>query len=221
MKAVVVGLGQFGFAAASLFARSGVDTIAIDIEMSVVERIKDEVSLAICADATSLENLVAHDVGDADVLIAAIGQDFEALVMVVVHATKLGIPRIVARSASDAHVRVLKAIGTHEVVNPEREAAGTMVQRLLSPDKGSRRLSSLLSAVEMDLPKGLAGRTLGDHREDLLERYEVALFAVERAGEGGEELFVRSSTRLLEGDRLHLAGTATNLSRVLHGDAEA
>lgn len=217
MKVVVVGLGQFGFAAATLFARSGVETIAIDRDMALVERIKDEVSLSVCADATSIENLKAHGVEEADVLVAAIGRDFESLVLAVVHANKLGIPRIIARAASDAHVRVLKAVGTHEVVNPERDAAGTMVQRLLMPESGCQRVSELLSTVTVPLPSGIVGRTLADHRDDLAERFQVALFAVQRTGEEGEELLVLPSTRLQAGDRMHLGGTDTNLTRALQG----
>ena len=217
MKAVVVGLGQFGYATAVHLERSGVETIVFERELSLVERIKDEVSHSVCADATVPENLLAHGIGEADVLVSAIGDDFEAQVLVVVHAIRLGVARVVARATSDVHLRVLRAVGAHEVVSPESEAAGAIVQRLLMPEAGSRQLSPLLSTLEADLPEGVGGRLLCDHRDDLLQHYHVALFAVERASEKGSELLVDPGTRLEVGDLLHIAGSDSGLAHFLQG----
>lgn len=213
MKAVVVGLGEFGSGCARALARSGVETIAIDKEMSVVERIKDEVAYAVCTDATVVDNLKAHGVEDADVLIAAIGRDFEAMVLVVVHASRMGIERIVARASSPIHVRVLRTIGAHEVVTPEQEAAVAIVQRMLSPMGEGQRIGRDLGVRRFKLPEGLAGRTLGDVRDDFLARIGVALFAIERETEDEDLFLLAPDTRLEAGDRFHVGGTEEALIR--------
>lgn len=221
MKAVVVGLGQFGYAAAQALARAGVETIAFDVDMKPVERIKDEVAFAVCTDASTLENLEAHGVADADLLIAAIGEDFEAQVLVVVNAKKLGVERVVARGVSMDHVRVLQAIGADEVVNPEYEAARTVVHRMLLPPSGvMRRITEEIHVLELAAPKRFFGRTLHDRRDAVLRRHGVVLFALDRP-EGEEEgLHLEGSTEIAEGDVLYLAGHEPDLARWAQGMRE-
>src|SRR5687767_7227161 len=131
MKCAVIGLGEFGLSVAIGLARNGAEVIAADNDMNRVNRAKDEVALAVRLDASHEHALKAHGLAEVDVLVAAIGADFEAQVMVVVHAKELGIKKIVARATSPDHIRVLKAVGADEVFNPEDEAARWTVQRLL------------------------------------------------------------------------------------------
>ena len=99
--------------------------------MDRVNSVKDEVSLVVRLDATHENALRSHGIGDVDVLIAAISDNFEAQVLVVVHAKQQGIKKIIARATTPDHIRILKAVGADEVFNPEETAARWMVQRLL------------------------------------------------------------------------------------------
>ena len=100
MKSVVIGLGDFGYAAARLLAQNGVEVIAIDVNMELVKSIRDDVTLAVCLDATKKDALAAQGVGNADVLIAAVGGNFEAQVLAVVHAKRLGVEYVIARAVT-------------------------------------------------------------------------------------------------------------------------
>lgn len=131
MKYAVIGLGAFGSSAARQLFRKGAEVIAVDVNMDRVNSVKDEVSLVVRLDATHENALRSHGIGDVDVLIAAIGNNFEAQVLVVVHAKQHGIKKIIARATTPDHIRVLKAVGADEVFNPEETAARWMVQRLL------------------------------------------------------------------------------------------
>lgn len=93
MKCAVIGLGDFGRAAAIGLARAGAEVIAIDRNMDRLTLVKDEVSLAIQMDATHRDALKAQQIDQVDVLVATIGRNFEAQVLVVVHARTMGIPR--------------------------------------------------------------------------------------------------------------------------------
>ncbi len=220
MKAIVVGLGQFGSAVAIALGRAGVETIAIDSRMGPVEALKDEVDLAVCTDATSYDSLQAQGVADADVFVAGIGSDFEAQILAVVHAKRAGIKLVVARSSSDTHREVLEAVGVDLVVNPERDAAQDTVLHLLMPSMGNHiKLTEGLSAVEIPAPEGMSGRTLHDQCQDLLQRDNVNLVAVRRANEGGtKQSLLAPGTRIEVGDTLVLVGNDTDLARV-RGDA--
>jgi trk system potassium uptake protein len=179
MKCAVIGLGDFGRAAAIGLARAGAEVIAIDRNMDRLDLVKNEVALAIRMDATHRDALEAQQINQADVLVAAIGKNFESQVLVVVHAQTLGIKRIVARAITADHRRVLEAVGANEVFNPEEEAARNMVQRLtISSIRNYFELADGFSLVEVEAPAGTVGRTLREL--DLRQRFRVNLVAIKR-----------------------------------------
>ena len=216
MKAVVVGLGQFGVAAAVAFERAGVETIAIDRKMGPVESVKDAVDHAVCMDAAASGSLESQGVQDADVLLAGIGEDFEAQILVIVQARKLGVKRIVARATTEVHSRVLEAVGADLVINPEREAAQDTVMRLLAPGGEGLRVANGLAVIEIPTPGGMVGRTLRDQGADLREQRGIHLLAARPTGEEGDgELTLSPDHRIAEGDRLYVAGSPTDLASVV------
>lgn len=183
MKCAVIGLGDFGRATAIGLARAGAEVIAIDRNMDRLNLVRNEVALAIRLDATHRDALEAQQVDKADVLVAAIGQNFEAQVLVVVHARTMGIKRIVARALTEDHRRVLEAVGAGEVFNAEEEAARTMVQRLtISNIRNYFELADGFSLVEVEAPAGTVGRTLREL--DLRQRFRVNLVAIKRMANG-------------------------------------
>ena len=91
MKVAVVGLGLFGKHVALDLARTGADVIAIDSNLDLVDDVKDEVALAVKLDATDEKELRAQGVHEVDVLVASIGDNFEANQLLVIVAKQLGI----------------------------------------------------------------------------------------------------------------------------------
>ena len=177
MKCAVIGLGEFGAAVAVGLAAEGVEVIAIDNQMERVNAVKDRVTLAVCMDASQDQALEMHDISEVDVLVAAIGVNFEAQVLVVVHAKERGIKKIVARATTPDHRRVLKAVGADVVLNPEEEAARWMVQRLLITNISSYfELAEGFSVVEVEAPQGIVGKSLEEL--NLRRRFRVNLVAL-------------------------------------------
>lgn len=219
MKAVVVGLGNFGSAAAIGFARAGAETIALDKSMGPVEQIKDQVDHAVCTDAAAPGSLAAQGCEEADFLVAAIGDDFESQILTIVQAREIGVKRIVARALSDMHRRVLEAVGADVVIHPDREAAQAMVVRLLAPDSGERiSIADGLVALEVPSPAGMAGRTLGDQRADLLQLHGLHLVALRHRTEEGEtKLLLEPDARIEDGDLLLCVGPEEALTKALGG----
>jgi trk system potassium uptake protein TrkA len=181
MKYAVIGLGEFGRSAALGLARKGVEVIAVDINMERLSRVKDEVALAVRLDASHEHALRSHGIGDVDVLIAAIGDNFEAQVLVVVHAKQQGVGKIVARATTPDHIRVLKAVGADEAFNPEEEAARWTVQRLLITNISNYfELAEGFSVVEINAPPSIVGQTL--EQLNLRKRFRINLVAIMQMG---------------------------------------
>jgi Trk-type K+ transport system membrane component len=101
MNYAVVGLGKFGRSAA-LVSPQRRGSIAVDIDMERLDRVKDEVALAVRLDA-SHEHALAPTASGVDVLIAAFGDNFEAQVLVVVHAKQQKIGKITLAQHARSH----------------------------------------------------------------------------------------------------------------------
>jgi trk system potassium uptake protein len=221
VKYAVIGLGEFGSSAAVGLFRKGAEVIAVDTDMDRVNGVKDEVSLAVRLDATHENALKSHGLGEVDVLIAAIGNNFEAQVLVVVHAKQCGIKKIVARATTPDHIRVLQAVGAHEVFNPEETAARWMVQRLLIQNISNYfELADGFSVVEVNAPPSIVGKTIEEL--DLRRRFRINLVAVKRTttnstGRAVEQFNpVPAPTEVVrEGDVLALVGSVLDLANFM------
>ena len=218
MKYAVIGLGEFGSSAAVGLFRRGAEVIAVDTDMDRVNSVKDEVSLAIRLNATHEDALKSHGLGEVDVLIAAIGNNFEAQVLVVIHAKQHGIKKIIARATTADHVRVLQAVGADEVFNPEETAARWMVQRLLIRNISNYfELAEGFSVVEINAPASILGKTIEEL--NLRRRFRINLVAIKKqirdsTGHAIEQFNpVPPPTEIVrEGDVLALAGSVLDLA---------
>ncbi len=177
MKYAVIGLGEFGSCTALGLAKRGAEVIAVDIDMDRVNAIKDKVALAVRLDASHVDAMRMHGIGEVDVLIAGISNNFEAQVLLVVHANQAKIPRIIARATSPDHIRVLHAVGAHEVFNPEEESARWTVQRLLVRNITNYfELADGFSVVEIGAPESIVGQSIQEL--DLRRKFRINLLAV-------------------------------------------
>lgn len=215
MKYAVIGLGEFGRSAALGLVRKGAEVIAVDVKMERVNQVKDEVSLAVCLDASHEHALRSHGIGDVDVLVAAIGDNFEAQVLLVVHAKQHGIKKIIARATTPDHIRVLKAVGADEVFNPEEEAARWMVQRLLITNITNYfELAEGFSVVEVAAPTSIVGKTL--EQLNLRRQFRLNLVAIKQSAGPGKPRFFNPvplpDQIIQQGDVLALVGSVLDLA---------
>ena len=131
---VVMGLGQFGWHTAVTLYQEGVDVLAIDRNNKKVERIKDLVGQAVCMDATDPEGLESMQVNRAHAAILGFGESqLEASILCCAALNDLGIGKIIVRSSNPTHGRILKRVGAHRVVYPEKQMAQHLAASLVKP----------------------------------------------------------------------------------------
>ena len=219
MKVAVVGLGLFGRSLAVSLARAGAEVIAIDAKMELVDDVKDEVAVAVRLDATDEKELRAQGVHEVDVLVAAIGDNFEANQLLVMLAKQMGIKKVVARTPSPTHERILRKIGADEVVMPEVQAAEDAARLLVQPSlKGYFELIEGHSVAEIEAPPSFLGKTIAEI--DLKQRFHVNLVAITRpsALDGGKPTInvVPMGTDLIhKGDILAVAGRDEEIKKLM------
>src|SRR5688572_4941274 len=120
-KFAVIGLGQFGNAIARTLALRGAEVLAIDSSEEHIDDIKDDVSYAVCMDATDIKALRAQNVQDMDAVVVAIGEDFEALMLCVVQLMELNVTRLMARANGKHQQLILEKIGVKEILSQEND----------------------------------------------------------------------------------------------------
>jgi trk system potassium uptake protein TrkA len=222
---VVVGLGQFGRnTALSLYAGGG-DVIAIDQNEDLVEMVKDQVGQAVCADASDEDALRAIGVNKADTAIVALGEsNLEASIMCCTALSDIGVGRIIVRSGSEQHGRILSKVGATRVIYPEKQMGEQLAKSLIA--------SGVLDQVT--LPTGqivayirprhdLVHKTLGECRFN--ERFRVVVIGIQRPkrhiddrGELKEELSLNATVQLddviEEEDILIVVGSQNQIDQI-------
>ena len=177
---VVVGLGQFGRHTASTLYEGGGDVIAIDSDENRVEMVKDDVGQAICMDATDADALRSVGAGKADTAIIALGEeDLEASIICCTALSDLGVGRIIVRSVSEDHGRILSRVGATRIIYPEKQMGEQLAKSLIASGVLDQVTLSTGQVVAHIRPRhDLVGRSLRDCH--LQERYRLAVIGIQQ-----------------------------------------
>jgi trk system potassium uptake protein TrkA len=156
-----------------------VEVVAIDRAASLVEAVRDEVTLAVRLDSTDEAALKAQGIGQVDAAIVGIGQDFEATVLTVAVLKSLNVPQIYARAENEIQGRILSRVGADDIVNPERESALRWAHRLTLPNlRQYVDLGEDHAIVYVTAPTTFQGKTLAELA--MRARHGVNLVAIKR-----------------------------------------
>ena len=188
--ALVIGLGQFGMSLARSLTDRGVEVFAVDRRADLVEEAADFVAEAVVFDASDEDALARAAPAKRDVCVVAIGNESrEGSILATAQLRQMGAPYLVARATDDLHERILKLVGAHEVINPERAFGERLATRLaFAGVLEEAPLGEDLAITEIRAPASMVGRTLLDLR--LPRRFNVSVVAVRRQQDGRGKLLV-------------------------------
>jgi trk system potassium uptake protein TrkA len=121
-QAIVIGMGQFGTSVARALTERGVEVLAVDIREERVRLAAGFAAEAASFDATDTEALARTSPERREVCVCAIGDESkESSIICTALLRQMGAQRVIARANDDLHARILKLVGAHQIVNPERE----------------------------------------------------------------------------------------------------
>ena len=209
---LVIGLGRFGRGLALNLARLGQSVLVVDINQGRVQSVAAEIDSAVCADATDEAALREIHPERMTCAIVAIGMEgVQASILAAALLHQMGVPRIVARAVDELHARVLRAVGAHEIVNPEAEIADRLARRLAQPDVFSQmELGDEADLAEVAAPAAFIGKTLVEL--DVRRKYGVSVVAIRKGDSIRANL---DGNERLEGkDVLVLIGTKSAIRRL-------
>ena len=179
---VVVGLGRFGVEAAVRLCELGSEVLAIDTRADVIQQVSGSVTHAVVADARDKEVLRALGVADFDCAIVAIGDSLTDSVLATMNLLELGVPHLVCKAYDETHSQILRKLGAHQVLIPEKDQAARLARSLSSPNVlDFIELSSDYGIVELPAPKSWKGKTLKEL--NVRAKLGVNIIAVKHGGE--------------------------------------
>lgn len=133
-QCLVVGLGIYGMSVARKLSEEGINVLAIDKNMKLVEKASEFVTKAICMDITSLESIDDLPLSDFDVAVVGIGENISVSLLTCLTLKDAKIPKIIVKAGDKMHRKLLEKIDVDEIVLPE-EDLGYVTARKIINDK--------------------------------------------------------------------------------------
>lgn len=178
----VIGLGQFGRSVALNLVQQGEAVLAIDLDPARAQMVESQVDAVVIADATSETALAELGLERMSCVVVAMGaRSRDTSIMVTALLRQRAVRRIVTRATNELHERVLRAVGAHEIVNPEQEMGARLANHLANPhvlDHFSLDREHMVAEVEA--PETFVGRRISDL--GLREHSKVAVVLIRRRG---------------------------------------
>ncbi len=207
MKFCVIGLGRFGYQVATVLAENGMEVMAVDRNEGIVASIRDKVTQAICMEVTDEDALRSIGIDEMDIVIVAMGENFDQSVLVTALLKKrLNIPKVIARAINEIHKEILHLIGADRVILPEQEIGIRLADNLSSPFTDIVRITKDFSISQIVAPKKFIGETLEEL--NLFDTYKVRCIGVKKED---EIVSVEPHYVVNEDDKLVLAGNNEKL----------
>jgi len=205
MKFIIIGMGNFGTSLSIKLVEMGHEVIAVDKMPEKVEAIKDRVTFAICLDSTNPAAVKNLPIEESDVVIVAIGENEGSSILATALVKQNNPKRLISRAITVLHHNVLEAMGVHEIVHPEEEAAYRLAKRLeLKQIIDSFEISDKYSIYEIAVPDDLVGKTVGE--SGFRQRYKMNIITIIRKKRRknilGATLEVRDSVGVVTPDTL-------------------
>ena len=214
-QALVIGLGQFGTALARSLTAKRVEVMAIDRDEALVQRISSFVADALCFDSTNEELLARAAPDKRDYCVVAIGDESrESSIVTTALLRQMGAPLIITRANNEIHERIVRLVGAHEVVNPERAFGERLANRLAYRGVIDQvPIGEDLVFSELKVPAKAVGRTLAELA--LPRRFEVTVVGIRRLEGGkGAVRVPRPTDPLDQADILLVVGAPDGLAKL-------
>ena len=214
MKSILlIGLGRFGRHIAMKLDELHHHVMAVDKEDTRVDAVLPFVTNAQIGDATNEDFLSSLGVGNFDVCIVAIGDNFQNSLEVTSLLKELGAKMVVSRAARDVHAKFLLRNGADEIVYPERQLADWVAIRYSA--------DHILDYIELDeghaifeisIPEEWIGKTIG--QLDIRKKYNINIMALKT--NDIMNLKITSDTQLLKGSTMLVLGETKHIQKCFH-----
>ena len=185
MKSIlIIGLGRFGRHMAKKLQENGNEVMAVDYSEERADAAVDLVQQIVIGDATDARFMKSIGVGNFDLAVVAVADNFQNALEITVLLDELGCKYIVARATREVHRKLLLRNGADYVSYAEKEVAERLAIRLGSDSIHNYvELTPEIGIYEIDMPKKWVGKSMVDLA--IRTKYHVNVMATKK----GDEIF--------------------------------
>ena len=207
---LLIGLGRFGKHMAMDLNRLGHEVMAVDLNEDRVNEILPYVTNAQIGDSTNEEFLESLGIGNYDLCVVAIGNNFQNSLETTSLLKDMGASLVVSRAERDVQAKFLLRNGADKVVYPERQMAKWAAIRFTADHiLDFIEVDDTHAIFEVEMPRQWVGKTVG--QLNIRQKYNINIVAIKR----GENInmSISSETTLKEGETLLVIGEYKTLQR--------
>jgi trk system potassium uptake protein len=160
-----MGGGRVGLKLASLLSQEGHDITLIEKDQKICEKASSELdAMVICGNGTDSKILEEANINNADVFVAATGNN-EANLMACILVKEYQPSKLIARISDPLLENIFKKIGVDFVVSPELTAASYLEKLILRPKVADLIMLGTGNAELLNIPiknSKVIGKTVGE-----------------------------------------------------------
>ncbi|HPI93398.1 MAG TPA: TrkA family potassium uptake protein [Deltaproteobacteria bacterium] len=176
-KYVVIGLGNFGYWVARTLFEAHQETIVIDMNKEIVQRVNKFTSMAVIADVTNKETLTGLGLSDCDAAIISLGDHPAASTLATLYLHEMGVKQILVKAIDENHAKILRKVGATDIIFPEKDMGVKVAKTLVSPNiLDYLEMTEDYEISQIGPPAGFIGKTLMEL--ELPSRYGLQIIAV-------------------------------------------
>lgn len=165
MYVVILGGGRVGLNLASYLISDNQDVTLIEHDENLCRKAAEKLdALIICGSGTDSKTLHNANIEDADVFVAATGND-EVNLLSCILVKGYGVPKVIARLSDYNHSKAFKKAGIDFAISPELTAASYLEKIILRPKIADLVVLGKGDAELLDITvtnKSVIGQRIGD-----------------------------------------------------------
>ena len=207
----VFGLGSFGGKLALELSKAGHNVLVCDINQNKVDDYCTKVAEAVVCDVSNPDTVRELNVAKFDAVILGMSSFFEKQVLALTLLKQEGAKRVLAKAVSDIQERILYRLGADEVIQPEKDVASRLAQRLSLANISDIMDFRGSAIAEVQVPSRMAGRTLREL--DLRNKHNITVLLL-RKPESAAETSPAPDMVLERGDKLTVFGSREEIVKL-------
>lgn len=209
----IIGLGNFGKTLALTLAKNGHQVLVIDENENEIDEIGDQMTAAICGDATSENVLRSAGINNFDCCIVCLKDNMQDSILVTLLLKEMGASKIVARATSERHKKVLTKLGADIVVFPEKDMGQRLALTLSKNDVLEYfNLSEKYSIAEIMVPKRWVGMSIREL--EVRKKYGVNIIATCDMNNDNFEIFNTPERLFKPDEKVVIVGNNDNIEKL-------
>lgn len=130
----VLGLGKFGRSIVKTLYDNGLNVLCCDVDKHLVQEMAPCATHSYQVDVSDKASLEKLGIKNFDVVIIAIGADFEACAITATILKEMGVNYILAKASGPRQKQILESIGVDRVILPEEEMGEKIAYSFITND---------------------------------------------------------------------------------------